>query len=193
MEHEFEYYLIGSDYKPNTPLLRVDDDDDHPMWLLSEDEPIANPGEPYRLCFNSPIPKKPVMTDYHSLPKSVVSLKIANVLEPLNTYGMQLIPAQVRNNNTNEIYPDYHIIYIYNKIECLDMKNATYKISESNGKVRAITKLVLDKEILSKIPLEKRMVFCLKEALSIKIYHKSLVDVIMAAKPDGVAFTPIEV
>ena len=188
--NEFEYYLIDGDNNPSIPLLRAEDGQD--SWFITGDEPVEELSEPMKLCFNSPIPKKPIMTDYHSLPKSVVSQKIADTLQLLNIYGIQLIPAEIRNNNTNEIYSDYYVIYVYNKIQCLDMKNAEYKISESSGKVRAINKLVLDKEILSAIPLEKRLVFLLKEALSSKIYHKSVVDAIMAVNPEGLVFTPIE-
>ena len=190
--NEFEYYLIGSDYKPTTPLLRGDDDQD--TLFLSNEEPISQINELMKLCFNSPIPKKVIMTDYHSLPNPVVSKKIAEVLQPINIYGIQLLSAEIRNNKTNEIYTDYFVVYVYNSIKCLDMKNAIYTIDEDEDEdaIESITKLVLDKEILSKIPLVKRLVFLLAEVRSMRIYHKSIVDAIMAVNPKGVVFTPIE-
>lgn len=187
---DYEYYLIDSDYKENTPLLKDDDDEDEDTWFLVGKEPVSENREPLKLCFNSPIPKKPQMTDYHSLPNAVVSKKIFEVLNDMKIWGIQLLPAEIRNNRNNKIYPDYWVIYIYNKIQCLDMKGAKYKLD--NGKVREITKLTLDKEILSKIPLEKRLIFSLQEARSMEIYHKSVVDAIMAVNPEGIVFTPIE-
>ena len=190
MNSEFEYYLIGSDYKPTTPLLRSVDGQS--LRFLHKVEPVEEFDEPIRLCFNKPYPKKVIMTDYHSLPESVVSPKISDVLKPMDIYGIQLLPAEIRNNKTNEIYPDYHLIFVYNRIRCLDMKNAIYTIEEDEDAIESITKLVLDKEILSKIPLEKRLIFLLSEASSMEIYHKSVVDAVLAANPEGVVFKPIE-
>lgn len=190
--NEFEYYLIDSDYKPTTPLLRDDDDEDEDTWFLVEEDPVKERIEPLKLCFNSPIPKKVIMIDYHSLPSSVVSKKIFEVLDEMKIWGIQLLPAEIRNNKTNEIYSDYWVIYVYNKIRCLDMKNAEYTLFKSDRKVKSINKLILDREILSQIPLEKRLVFSLKEAVSCKVYHKSVVDAVLAANPEGVIFTPIE-
>ncbi len=189
MNSEFEYYLIGSDYKPTTPLLRSVDGQS--LRFLHKVEPVEEFDEPIRLCFNKPYPKKVIMTDYHSLPESVVSPKISDVLKPMDIYGIQLLPAEIRNNKTNEIYPDYHLIFVYNRIRCLDMTHSNYATT-LEGRVTAITNAFLDKEILSKIPLEKRLIFLLSEASSMEIYHKSVVDAVLAANPEGVVFTPIE-
>jgi hypothetical protein len=192
MSTDFEYYLIGGDYKPTTPLLRDNDDEDEDTWFLVGSKPLSNKDiRTYKLCFNSPIPKNVVMTDYHSLPNSVFSRKIYDVLNGLNIFGIQLLPAEITHNKTKEVYSDYWIIYIYNKIQCLDMKNAKYKL-DSEKEVSEITKLVLDKNILSKIPLEKRLVFSLQEDVSKYIYHKSVVDAIMSVNPTGIRFTPVE-
>ncbi|MDR2870589.1 MAG: hypothetical protein LBV04_09070 [Deferribacteraceae bacterium] len=72
------------------------------------------------------------------------------------------------------------------------MKNAEYELDTNDGEIRSITKLILDKEILSNIPLEKRLIFSLQEDCSKYIYHKSMVDAIMATNPEGIIFTPIE-
>jgi hypothetical protein len=52
-------------------------------------------------------------------------------------------------------------------------------------------KFFLDIDVLSKIPLEKRLVFLLAEDTPKRIYHKSVVDVIMDTKPIGIQFYPI--
>jgi hypothetical protein len=50
----------------------------------------------------------------------------------------------------------------------------------------------LDEKVLKKIPLEERLVFKLKEDGTIELYHRSVVDAIMATKPEGVMFTKVE-
>jgi hypothetical protein len=187
--NEFDYYLMDEDYRETSPLLEEEDDQD--IWFLEGNEPVEME-EPVRLCFGDPIPKKPILIDYHSMPDSVVSKKIYDVLAPMNIYGIQLIPAVIRNNKTKKLYDNYWVIYVYNEIACLDRENADYEIDEDNGKVDDIETLVLDKKILSEIPLEKRLAFLLGEARSKCIYHKSVVEAIMSVNPEGIAFCPIE-
>lgn len=186
--NEFEYYLIGSNGDPSSPLLRGDDLNTN---FLSRTEPV-NTDLPIKLTFNSPIPRKPIMMDYHSMPHSVVSKKIYDVLDSLNIYGVEYLPAVVRDSKTDDLHSDYFIIHVCNRISCLDMNKSEYSMSKVLNSVSQIDKLVLDKEILSNIPLEKRLIFLLKEGVSKKIYHKSIVDAIMATNPEGVVFSKIE-
>ncbi|MDR2870590.1 MAG: hypothetical protein LBV04_09075 [Deferribacteraceae bacterium] len=103
--NEFEYYLIGSDYKPRTPLLRDDDDEDEDTWFLVDNKPFPEKSARlFKLCFNSPIPKKVIMTDYHCLPNSVFSQKIFDVLNGLKIYGIQLLPAEIKHNKTTKVF-----------------------------------------------------------------------------------------
>lgn len=189
MEHEFEYYLIDSDDTPSVPLLMADKNQS--TRILLDRKPVEPLNTPMKLCFNPPIPRNPRMVDFHELPSSVFSRKIKDVLQPLNIYGLQLLPATIRGKN-DEYYEDYWVAYIYNRITCLDMKNSEYSVYEDDGKVNFITRFFLDAKKLMEIPLEKRLVFMLAEDISKRIYHKSLVDAIMAVNPKGVAFTPIE-
>jgi predicted glycosyltransferase len=76
-----------------------------------------------------------------------------------------------------------------NKIEAMDKEKSEY---EYEFRIYSIYKFVLDREALKKIPLEKRLVFRLREALSRTVFHKSIVDAIMAENPTGVQFRPIE-
>jgi hypothetical protein len=189
MNEDFDYYIIGGDGNPSAPLLRADGDQD--TWFLIGDEPVEIE-KPMELCFNSPIPRNPKMLDYHSLPDTVVSKKIYEALAPMNVYGIQLVPAVVRNNKTNDIYEDYWVVYVYNEISCVDRNLSEYTVDEDNGSIRQIYTLVLDKKVLENIPLEKRLVFRLGEGISKLIYHKSVVDAIMAVNPEGIRFGKIK-
>lgn len=188
--NEFEYYLIGGDGDPSTPLLAPDEGQS--TRILHKEIPYDGL-EPIRLRFNNPIPKNPKMRDYHSLPTSVVSKKVRDTLAPMNIYGIQFIPAVIRNELNGDVYQDYYIIHVFNQIEALDREKAEYTTSDlMKYGISQINKLVLDQKILENIPLEKRLVFYLKESISKRIYHKSIVDAVMAIEPDGLRFGKIE-
>jgi hypothetical protein len=55
-----------------------------------------------------------------------------------------------------------------------------------------INKIVLDREILKDIPLNKRLGFRLREKPGYPLYHKSVVEAILALEPTGVYFENIE-
>lgn len=189
MNDEFEYYLIDSDDTPSVPLL-MPDKGQSTMMLLRR-EPIEPLEIPMELCFNPPVPAKPRMVDFHELPSSVFSRKIYDILQPMNIYGLQLLPATIRGKK-EERYNDYWVAYVYNRIACLDMEHSQYEISRVNGKVKNIIKFYLDNKKLTEIPLEKRLVFLLEEDMPKRIYHKSIVDAIMSVNPVGIRFYPIE-
>jgi hypothetical protein len=77
----------------------------------------------------------------------------------------------------------------YNDIAAMDKEKSEFT---KPRRAYFISKFVLDREALKKIPLEKRLVFVLKEAPSRVVFHKSVVDAIMAENPTGVQFRPIE-
>ena len=189
MNNEFEYYLVGSDDTPSVPLLMPDDDQG--TWMLNGREPIDELDKPMELCFCPPIPAKPRMVDFHELPSSVFSRKIYDVLKPMNIYGLQLLPATVRGKNGDH-YKDYWVASVYNRIACLDMENSEYDVDEDDGEIDNIMRFFIDTKKLTKIPLEKRLVFLLAEDMPKRIYHKSVVDAIMAVNPVGIRFYPIQ-
>jgi len=52
--------------------------------------------------------------------------------------------------------------------------------------------MYLDLERLSIIPLEKRLLFRLKECFYYTLYHESLVDAIIKADPTNMRFVSVE-
>ena len=187
--NEFDYYLIGSDDTSSVPLLMPDGN--QTTGMLLDREPIEPLKKPMELCFNPPVPRKPRMVDFHELPSSVFSQKIYDVLQPMNIYGLQLLPATVRGKN-NEMFNNYWVAYVYNRIACLDLENSEYDVDEDDGEINNIMHFFLDNKKLAEIPLEKRLVFLLAEDMPKRIYHKSVVDAIMTIKPVGIQFYPIQ-
>ena len=141
--------------------------------------------------FNPPVQPKPKMVDHLSCDHSVFSKKVFDVLEPLNIKGLQLVPVVITGNK-GEKYDNYWVANIYNRMECFDKEKSIYKIRQLIKVWGPIEKLVLDKENLSKIPLDERLVFIPKETSQFTIYHKSIVDAIMSVNPEGVFFVPVE-
>ena len=159
--------------------------------MLHGREPVKALRKPMELCFRPPVPAKPRMVDFHELPSSVFSRKIYNVLQPMNIYGLQLLPATVRGKK-DERYEDYWVTYVYNRIACLDVEHSQYDIDEDDGDISNILRFFLVKETLAEIPLEKRLVFLLAEWMSSRLYHKSVVADVMPAHPVRIQLYPIQ-
>jgi hypothetical protein len=89
-----------------------------------------------------------------------------------------------------KLYDDYVCIIVDNNTyEALDKEKSIY---EYRNRMYHIHKLVLDRNALEKIPLNKRFGMRLKEAPGYYLYHQSVVDAIMALEPTGMYFVDIE-
>ena len=177
--------MITRSFDKNIPLLSKIAGS--PKYLYKE-HPIENP-EIINFKLGLPIPRKPVMADYHSSPDGIVSKKIYDILSPLEIDGLQLLPVSIAGKD-GEQYDNYWALHMYREIECVDMELSDCE--RSSFSFDRITKLILDKKILSEIPSEKRLIFRLKESNSIKMVHKSVMDNIMSVNPTGIRFTNIE-
>lgn len=185
MPDDFEYFRIARAFDDAIPLLNTDTD--CPNYLY-EQTAIENP-EPLLFQLGDPIPIKPKMGDYLSEPASVISKKIFDVLAPLNISTIQLLPARIRGKN-DEIFSNYWAIHMLTEIKCVDASLSNCEIKRV--RLAKVKKIVLDKNILSAIPLPERLVFRLQEDSSFQLYHSSIVEKILAANPSGVRFVNIE-
>ena len=178
--NEFEYYLVNPVFDGHIPMVR--DDDDYPPRQ-----------DPYRLCLASPIPKTPRMVDYHSLDGAIAvySQKVYDVLAPLNIKGVYLNPAIIRGKKDEE-FENYYKMDVMNKYLTFDKDKSEYTTFK-DGSWLSVKKIVLNIDALSEISLEERLIYKSKEHSGYTLYHKSIVDIIMAVNPEGVCFTPVEV
>jgi hypothetical protein len=183
MVNEFEYYFIGRANNNQHPLLIEDSNCPPYSW---EKERIENPQRMF-FCLGKPVPKKPKMVDYHSTPDSVISKKIFDVLDEMKIKGIQLIPATITGKN-NEIYEDYWYIHIINRYPALDREKSVYEWDDFIKVASPLEKVVLNEEFLKTVPLEERLIFYLAENGVEQLFHKSVVDAIMATNPEGVVF-----
>jgi hypothetical protein len=104
----------------------------------------------------------------------------------MNIKGIQLIPAIITGKN-DEIYENYWYIHIINHYSVIDKEKSECKWN-TLGKIWVLNKLVLDEEKLKSIPLNERLVFRMPEYRVESLFHKSVVDAVMATNPEGVVF-----
>jgi hypothetical protein len=176
MNNDFDYYLIESKSDETYPLIRIAGRDNRENPTLMH------------LEFNDPVPRNPVMADYLEGSENFFIARIADVIKKLNIDGVRFIATELTDPKGN-VYDNYFCLNVENDIEAMDKEKSEYVYKY---RIYSIRKFVLDREALKKIPLEKRLVFVLEEALSRVVFHKSVVDVIMAENPTGVQFKRIE-
>lgn len=192
IDTDLDYYLIESDDNFMSPLLIVDDEvDPYGLEYLEQDKQVEQGTISY-LTFADPIPKKPDMVDYLDLEcRQVFSKKIYEVLSKHYITNLQLVPAVIRGNRGIE-YTDYWIANIYQEYAFLDENKSEREGDiDDNGRWFVVESMVLNEELVKKIPLEKRLVYYCKENPAYVLYHKTIVNIIMSANPEGLIFTPV--
>lgn len=180
---DFEYYVIMSD--GSGPLLSISGSN-----ILLTSKRIENPPSTLTFVLGDPIDDEPELVDYMVSPQSIVSKKIYGILDEMNISKIQLFPAIIRNLEGDPYDGEYWAVHIANKIRCIDTELSDCEIDFST--LGDVKKIILDKKILSKIPLEDRLVFQLGEHTSLKLYHVSVKEAIESALPKGVGFINIE-
>lgn len=144
------------------------------------------------LMFASPILPKPQLADVHHIGSTLaISEKLKSHLEQLRLKNVQFIPASIQDYS-DDIYNNFYIIHIYNLVRCADLEKSEWRpVRRDPSRVLSFDKLILDNELLDKIPLEDRLVIALEEQNLDKIYHRSIVDHILKLWPTGVTFYPL--
>ncbi|MCD7901638.1 MAG: hypothetical protein LUH22_17810 [Bacteroides sp.] len=184
-DYNDDYFFLGLVESPNYPMLDLHDDfEDYAMDFLMA-EPIEYT-EPIQLIFGDPIPRKPIMVDYHDFvtPSPIFSEKLKNVIEGMGIKDIQFVPVLIHDKSDDLIY-GYYAIKVYNEINCVDLNKSKYDLSSYNGKITSLSKLVLDNEKLDKIPLENRLIFAVEECGIYVLYHISVVEKMLDIVPEG--------
>ena len=178
-----KYYVIDRDKNSNYPLFTWDQIETE--FGLGEPVKIA---EPLKFRFGEPIPAEPEWVDYHGLPKPVVSKKIVDALLHLDLYGVQFVPAKVRNpKDPFAEVKDYWFMHVWNRIACLDKENSELEFYD-DGTIFGIEKLILSENTLSLFELRKRLIFELTENTSVLLLHQTVKDAIESVNPRGCRF-----
>jgi len=189
--YEYDYYVIDRAEDQAYPLISELDGSIHTSeYIYNHNKKRIKKPRQMQFVFGKPVPRKPIIGDYFSQPESIVSARVKRVLESFHLKGVQFVPAVIYGNN-NEILDNYYYIHILKQIRAMDMDKSDYKRDANDESFFYIDSLELDKYILKKIPLEKRLVFKLEENLTLNLYHRSVMEAIMAIDPVGVKFMKV--
>ncbi|MFM7199944.1 MAG: imm11 family protein [Myxococcota bacterium] len=120
----------------------------------------------------------------------VVAERVWSVLAALNLYGMDLHPARVLTRKKENL-PNYKLVHVWNKFLCIDRERsqATWEEFPEN-RIREPISLRLDREVMAAIPLERRLVFRPEEESVAVVFHRTVVEKLMAIRPTGIMFAP---
>ena len=182
-----EYFVIEAEANNSHPLLQWDE-----MLLgFSRPEPVAV-AHPVRLRLGSPVPRHPVMVDHHTLPQPVFSTRVMEALEPVGLYGVQLVPADVKVDGDD--VRRYWVLHVFNRIRCVDRERSVCTFFPRQDVVLSMERLVLDERVLGEIPLEQRLLFVPTESTSTYVFHRSLVERVLALTPppEGLRFIRVD-
>ncbi len=183
---DFDYYAAYKLRERNVPRLTLSGAGSR---LLAQNESLENV-EPIEYFMCDPIPPKINLVDFMTSPKAVISDKIADVLRPMNISGIQLLNCVLLGEKEEQdIREGYWGLHIYHRIECV---NRELSICRINHGIISAEKIVLDKSVLEKIPLQDRLIFRLQEDPLYQLFHKSIVDKIMAVNPSNLGFVDLD-
>ena len=172
---DFEYYFMKSKEDQTYPMID----------LLDQSKEIIE------AQLGDPLPRRPILADYLTGAKDFVTKKIADVMLAMNMEGVRIVPIELSDQKGGYI-EDYYCIYVDdNTYEALDKEKSDYEYDEECD-MYYINEYVLDREVLKKIPLNKRLGWRLLEDPGIYLYHKSVIDEIKKLNPTGVEFINIE-
>ncbi len=194
MENEFEYYRIIPSGGLSAPLLMNHDEmnpkgEGHNLSYSSKYEEVNSP---IYLAINPPCPAKPNFNvDLLTTPHAVYSQKIHDVLMQFDIKDYQLFYSIIIDKKGEE-HKDFWLEHVYNRIECIDTEKSECRYIPFGKTWGSFRKIVLKNELLKEIPLEERLIFRPEETYEFVLYHKTIVDAIMAAKPINIRFIPTE-
>ena len=142
-----------------------------------------------KVIIKPPVPRNPIMADFLSGSKDIFDKRITDVMQSMNMEGVRFFSTKIEGAKGN-IYDNYKCVYVDdNTYELLDKEHSDFTFS---SRLYSYKKLVIDREKLSEIPLNKRLGMRLREAPSYYLYHQSVVDAIMELEPTGMYFQDIE-
>ncbi|NVJ03099.1 hypothetical protein HV824_34010 [Myxococcus sp. AM009] len=144
---------------------------------------------PVKLKLGEPVPPRPVMVDFHSLPAPVVSTRLKDSFEAAALPGVQLVPADVQ---VGDSVLRYWLVHMWRRLPCMDRERSRFEFDEDGDLLLSLDKLFLDESVLGEVPLEERLAFRLAESV-VHVFHRTVVERVLALSPppEGLRFIPV--
>ena len=179
-----EYYVLYPDNNQNYPMIYAD--------LIPHSTGKKVVGKYQLMIYNhSTMPNKPEYVDYHTAGgEPVISPNFVKALNELDIEGIQYLKG-INGDVIEELKLEYYLLHVHKFIKSMDMKKSKYRFNERIQSVSSVESFTLDSEKLSKIPLEKRLVFAMDEYSILNIFHKSVVDHLNKFDLKGMQFIPV--
>lgn len=178
-----DYFVVSPECRFDYPVLK--EDEKTKDYLLQKDGLNILP--PLRFTFQKENSKDLFFPDYLSSVSPVISKNFLDILSRFDAAKTDLIPCVISEENGETKNHNYFAMHIYNYISCIDETYSEIDRYET-GVIKNILRLKLSVSALMKIPFRERLVFRLKEAPLIKIFHKSVVDELRNANVSGIKF-----
>lgn len=174
--NEFEYYYIRRKDDQAYPLISITgrDNEESPTFMNLE--------------FNDPIPRNPVMADYLNGSEIFFRKKVADKIKELDIDEIKLVATELTDPK-GTIHDDYFCLLTENYIEAMDQEKSdfTYQFG-----IYSVKKYCFDRDVLVELPLKDRLIFLPEESPEKMLFHRSVVDAIMALNPTGMEFVNME-
>lgn len=115
---------------------------------------------------------------------------MTSLIQSFDAEGVNFVSTELTNPK-GDVIDDYVAIIPFdeNFYEALDKDNSKYVVKHGGY---WIDKLVLDKNVLKDIPLNRRLIWSLSEEPGETLFHSSIVKAIIALEPTDVFFQNIE-
>jgi len=126
-----------------------------------------------------------IIPEFMELPRLAISKRIVEEAGLEYLYGINLVRGNLTNKRINR---DYYFFVALCEFKCVDLDKSEYDEND-DGVLWGLEKLVLDDALITKIPLQKRLIFRMVEDNTF-LFHKSVVERIMATNPINLTFIP---
>ncbi|WP_096087843.1 imm11 family protein [Agaribacterium haliotis] len=143
-----------------------------------------------KLKLGTPIPSSPEWVDFHELPEPVLSTRLGELLLAMEIYGIELVPAIVRDPREKLESKNYVYMHVWNQIGCVNEQESELN-RYKNGKIFEFEKLILNEETLAEVDENKRLIFTLKEQSSVILIHQLIKNKIEELGTTGIRFYPV--
>ena len=116
------------------------------------------------------------------------SEKIFNILKINNIYGIKFVETKWIKSQEH-INKQFWCLLENNTIDNMVAENYEYDIIWS---ISPYEHYEINMEFLKNIPLQEKLIFMIGDIPRHFVFHKTIVNLIMKAKPKGIEFIPIE-
>ncbi len=189
---QFNYYFIESGIISRVPLLKNDDKvDPEGIDFLYNEETVADDYVAH-LRAGMPFASPNMNVDILFLEGFYVfSGRVREALmKHMPIKCLQLVEAKIRWKK--KIFDNFWIANVHQTLRAFDEKQSDFRKKNRDDEWVGTKRIVLDKALLSRIPLEERLAFEAKEDCQFILYHESVVEIIRSLNLVGMQFIPVE-